>query len=338
MLLLGWLAASTLLAQSKPNFFPEDVTSENVELRCFCKPGIRNKSRSKGLDITYGGLGAGTFKPESAGLNPPYSQYRNWRQLAIGLRIPLINHDHFKVLIGLNYNQESFDISSVGVDFSEVFQTIDLTRLKENSLGLIISKPLNETRYLAFRLRYSASGNFAGLMDFSQPYAIYQGIGLYGIKPDEDHEWGIGLSFSHSFRRTSLFPFILYNRNFNQHWGIEAVFPSYVFGRRNLKTGTILLFGGEYNSESYRLTAGKATIKELNYALNHSEVRALFRLEQRLSSWIWADVKAGYQMNFSTDFEAKRPALQSFQVEPENGFFLRLGLFLSPPSEKHDYY
>lgn len=325
------LLAQNIFAQLKPDFFPEDVSPEGIEVRCFCKPGVQNKSRSKGLEVSYGRLGKGTFKDEEGKFTAPLSEYKSWQRLKVSLKVPVVNKDNLKVLLGYKYRSESFDVSRFGGDFTEAFQGLDASNLKNVSLSAYITKPLNEKSYLAFRIRYTASGNYSGLMDFGSDYAIYKGLAFFGIKPSEDFEWGLGLNVSSSFRRTTVLPFFVYNRNFNERWGIESALPGYVLGRYNLGEKSILLFGFEYNSDSYRMKVNQTSNGVIDYALNHSEVHGLLRLEQQIAPWIWGNVKAGYQLNFSSDFESKSVNTTSFQVEPTDGFFFQIGVFISPP-------
>lgn len=325
------LLSQYIFAQSKPDFLPEDISGKESELRCYCKPGVQNKSRSKGLEISYSWLGNGTFKDEEGKFTAPLSQYKNWQQLEINLKVPVVNKDNFKLLLGYKYRSESFDVNRLGGDFTETFQNLDSRDLKNSSLSAYVTKPLNETKYLAFRLRYTASGNYSGIMDFGSNYAIYKMMALFGVKPDEDFEWGIGIGINSSFRQTTVLPLFMYNRNFSERWGIETALPGFVFGRYNLSKKSLLLFGVEYNSESYRMGVNLTSSPALDYALNHSEVLGLLRIEQQIAPWVWGNVKAGYQWNFSADFESKSVNTTPFQVEPSDGLFLQVGVFISPP-------
>lgn len=326
-----FLLAQNVFAQVKPDYFPEDISAGGNEVRCFCKPGVQNKSRSKGLEISYGWLGNGTFNDEESNFTAPLSQYKNWQKLKVSLKVPVIIKDNFKLLLGYKYRSESFNVSRLGGDFTETFQELGAGNFKSSNLSAYVVKPLNASKYLSFRLRYTASGNYSGLMDFGSEYAIYKGLAFFGIKPNDDLEWGVGLGAASSFRRTTVLPFFLYNRNFNEHWGIESALPAYIFGRHNLNKKSILLFGVEYNSESYRMKVHQPSNVALDYALNHSEVPGLLRFEQQIAPWIWGNVKAGYQLNFSSDFESKSVNTTSFQVEPSDGFFFHIGVFISPP-------
>ena len=266
---LMFMLANPLSAQLKPDFLPEDVGTPGGQIvRCYCKPGVRNKSRSKGLEIAYTNMGKGTFTDEENSVTQPYTEFDNRYKYEVDLKGPILNKEGFKFLMGYKYEAEYFNISSVGKDYPETFQYLDKTTLKSGNISAIITKPINEKHYLAFRFRYTANGDFSGIMDFSQRYAIYKGMGVFGIKVHDDFEWGVGVNYSKSFRRSNILPFVVYNRTFVNDWGIEIAFPGYMYGRYNKSEKTIFLFGTEYTSDSYRIAVPMGSEPDLDYALN----------------------------------------------------------------------
>ncbi|MBK8501527.1 MAG: hypothetical protein IPL46_04570 [Saprospiraceae bacterium] len=94
-----------IFAQAKPSFFPEDISPDGISVRCFCKPGVINKSRTKGLEISYTWLGAGTFADEQGNFSAPLSRYKNWLQLEFDFKVPVINKEHLKILFGYKFSQ-----------------------------------------------------------------------------------------------------------------------------------------------------------------------------------------------------------------------------------------
>ncbi|MEZ4934702.1 MAG: DUF6268 family outer membrane beta-barrel protein [Saprospiraceae bacterium] len=332
LLILFIILNESLFAQLKPDFFPEDIGTPGGQIvRCFCKPGVRNKSRSKGLELAYTTRGKGTFGDEENNVERPYTDFDNWAKFEVDLKAPILNKSGFKFLMGYKYTGEFFNMSNIGVSFPETFQSLDKVTLKSSNISAIVTKPLDEKKYLAFRFRYTANGTYDGILNFDQKYAIYKAMGVFGLKKHDDFEWGFGLNFSKSFRRTNLLPFLVYNRTFINEWGLEIAFPGYVYGRYNMSSKTIFLIGTEYTSDSYRMDVTPASGGALDYALNHSEVLFLLRWEQEIVPWVWANVRAGFQMNFSTDFESKSVDTQSFMVDPSNSPFLEVGIFISPP-------
>ncbi|MCR9289400.1 MAG: DUF6268 family outer membrane beta-barrel protein [Bacteroidetes bacterium] len=331
LLLMFFLINLTAFTQVKPDFFPEDINPEAIGVRCFCKPGIRNKSRSRGITFEYGFIGDGVFEPENDTLTRPYSSFNRIEQLELNVKVPLVNREKIKVLLGYKHYRETFRFEEVGVDYSDAFQELANRKLKSNSFSVIISKPINETSYFATRFRYTTNGDYEGLIKFENKYSIYKFIGLYGFKPNDDIEWGFGLSVASGFRGKTALPFFLYNRNFNEKWGIESVLPGFVHARYNINQRSILLGGFEYSSQSYRLDATETSFGLLDYAFNHSEMLISIRWERQIAEWFWSTIKFGYQLNFSSDFESKSVITPAFNVEPTNNWFIKIGIFLAPP-------
>jgi len=327
------LFSGIVYGQLKPVAFPEDIQSQEIKARCYCSPGVKDKSRSRGLNIAYRWLGGGTYKEQNTALTPPFSSYNNLQHLEFNMKIPVLIKDEFKLLLGYKYETDIFSFDEIGADFSDTFQKLEDENLKSNSFSVILSKPLNETRYLAFRLRYSLNGDYDAFVSFQDKYAIYKVLGVFGVKPNEDLEWGFGVNFSKSFRRTSILPFFVYNKNFNSKWGIETVFPGFIFGRYNLDRANIFLFGVEYGSQSFRMGFENSSQQQIAYAYNHSEFISSVSCEHRFAPWFWGNIKAGYQVNFSSDFDAKNQFTPAFTADPTDAFFFQVGFFISPPNE-----
>lgn len=322
---------SSIFSQDKPIFLPEDIESSTLEVTCLCKPGVPNKSRSRGLEISFL-HNAKTSLGEEDGfpLTKPLSEL-TLQQLTLKLRFPVINREGFKFLVGALYRPEHYDFSRVGADYESTFRYLDNRNLHSSGFEGLLSKSWNEKFYSSFRIRLLYNGDYSGIINMNSRYAIYTISGIFGIKKQANKEWGVGLNFSHSFRRTIALPFILYNHTFNDKWGLETVLPAMIVGRYNASEASILLLGLRYNSRSYSIE----TEDDLNpqiFNLNHSEARAALTLEQRVHPWVWLEITTGLQYNFSTDFIAKDNAEASFQVEPGTAPYFRIGIFISPPN------
>jgi len=95
-----------------------------------------------------------------------------------------------------------------------------------------------------------------------------------------------------------------------------------------------LLIGVNYRSKSFRLLSSESTVAPLDYAFNHSEILLSVKIDQHLGSWIWTSVKAGYQVNFSSEFDSNLEIAPSFQADPKDGAFIQFSLFVSPEWKK----
>lgn len=338
LFILLLLFGNSTFSQIKPSLFPEDLLKNEIEARCYCSPGVYNKSKSRGIALSYGWMDGGTFNEQDFPFTNQLSKYDRLESLEFKLKAPVLLKENFKLLVGYQHFSENFSFNNIGLDFNPVFNELNNERLKSNSLSLIISKPINETKYLAFRFKYTASGDYNNLFSFNEKYAIYKFLGLYALKPNENLEWGVGLAVSKSFRRNNVLPFILFNKNFNKKWGIESVLPAMISVRYNLNPSNIVLAGIEYNSESYRIDINETSNPTLlDYAYNHSEVILSGRIEHRFFPWVWGSLKIGYQFNFSSEFEAKNISTDEFNTNPTGAPFFNFSIFISPPGDKIEH-
>jgi len=320
-------------AQIKPDLFPEDFSTEGDIGRTFCQPGVIGKSRSKGLEIEYGNRGSGFYKGEGFELVDRPSNFRKWENIKISAKIPVLLKEDLKILIGYKYYGEYYNFNRVGNDFSRVIDQLNTTPLKSNNFSLIVSKSFNENRYLAVRFRYGLNGNYSGFIKNDQRYAMYSLLGMYGIKPSENFEWGIGVNFSKNFRRFIAIPLILINKNFNPKWGMELVLPGLVNLRCNVSDKDIILGGFEFSSNNFRLDVPDATLPDLDYAYNQTHILGSVRYQRQLFPWVWTSVQVGYLFNFATEFESKNAQTTSFELEPTDNMFFKIGIFVSPESK-----
>lgn len=312
-----------------------DIDVDNLEgVRTYCQPGVRNKSRSKGLEISYGNRGSGQLSNSKIETGELQNKYSKWDHLQIKLKAPVIIKDDFKLLVGYKYYQEGFNFSEIGTAYPSVVSNINENNLKSSSFSILLNKSLNERSYVALQLRYMVSGNFSGLAKFGDRYATYRALAVYGVKPSADLEWGFALNVSKNFRRFNVIPFFILHKNFSEKWGLEALLPGFIYGRYNVKPGNILLGGLEFGNKNFRLDIPQEGGEDLDYAYNQSHLKALVKFQRRLIPWLWVSAQVGYQYNLNTRFEGKNPDSTSFFFRARNAPYFKVGFFVSPHSEE----
>lgn len=324
-----------LTAQVKPNFFPEDIPAAGVEQMCFCKPGVSNKSKSRGLELSYTWTGGSDFISEEDEVTS-LSNFNHLQNIKFSVRVPVLYKGNFNLLIGYKYLSDFYDFSQIGNEFSSAFEAMDSRALKSNSFDMIMTKSLDETRYVAARFGYSVNGNYDEWARFDRKFSIYKFLALYAIKPNESFEWGFGLTGSTSFRRSSFVPFLIYNKTYNEKWGIESIFPGYIYGRYNVSPSDIILFGTEYSSRSYRLEIDRPMGGNIDYALNQSGIILSAQLDHQFSSWVWASAKVGYRFNLDSEFLGKNDQTLTFDADVSDAPFIQIGIFITPPDNYKD--
>lgn len=313
---------------------PSD-NSASLQETVFCRPGVSNSSRSRGAEFTYGLINGFNLQVNSlAADGQSLASVSHVESYKAKIKIPLLLKKDFKMLLGYEYNSETYHLNHASGAFAPTFESLDGKTLRTNKFTLYATKSFNDEVYALVRLRAAFNGDYAQGITMDHRYGIYSAIAGVGFKKSEKREWGVGLSFSHSEFRTRLIPFLVYNHTFNDKWGIESVLPIQILGRYNISRKTILLFGAEYNSKFYNTNLRNGFNDQLDpYFLKHSELQTSFTLEQKIVPWLWLHFKAGYQVPFSTDFINQSIPEASFEASPDGSLFFRIGLFLSPPDK-----
>ena len=322
---------SCLMAQERPVFLPEDIESNRLSIKCLCQPGVENKSPSRGLEFSYYNLLGNEIENDGdPPFQPPLSKVKTLEGFIFKLKIPFVNKEAFKLLGGVSYRPEIYRFRNIGSNHRKVFASLDGKPLNSAGFEIIAVNSWNEKIYTAFRLRNLYNGDYQDLVNFSEQYAIYNFSAILGIKKNDNFEYAIGLNVTKSFRNTLALPFIVYNRNFNEKWGIESILPAMILLRYNLRPSTVFLTGFRYNSRSYSITVPETDLSSI-YNFNHSEIRILISMDQQIQPWVWFNLETGFQRNFSTDFELKGNPDGDFNVELRNSPYMKVGIFLSPP-------
>lgn len=310
----------------------EEETEIAKEPLSLCKPGVLNKSRGKGLLLEYGLNNGYNWKVQN-----DYVQSKNNSEIEYSqnfkakIKIPIINATGLKVLAGYEYESEKFHFDEIIGLESNVFESLDGKRLKTNKFTIYASKSLNNKHYAIFRARAAYNGDFTAWNNFDSRYAAYSAAAIFGVKPNDYLEWGIGLTYRKNFENTRVLPFVVYNRTFNEKWGIETVLPVQIYGRYNFNEKSILLFGSEFHSKNYSVDLNtNSQALTSTYHFRHAEILFQTSIEQHLFSWIWLNVKAGYQLPFRSRFNNVTLPEYSFRAKPGGQPYVRIGLFLSP--------
>ena len=130
---------------------------------------------------------------------------------------------------------------------------------------------------------------------------------------------------------------MMYNRTFNDKWGLEMVLPVKIKGRYSFNSSNVLLFGTEFNSLDYSIDivdyAGGGTNSMINH-MRRAEINGSVEFMHQFSKWFWWSIKGGYVHHLNSEFINPDVANDVNFVAPENGPFIKVGLFVSPPRKK----
>ena len=299
----------------------------------FCRPGVANKSRGRGLLIERTMVGNQNLAPRPGAIEGANASTIDYAErFRAKIKIPVINAPSLKVLAGYEYQQEAVHFDRIGHFNQELFESLNGKALRTNKYSVYITKSFNERIYGGLRLRTSYRGDYAQMMNFDPRYATYSGLAAIGFKEREDMEWGVGLMFGRNFFNTTLLPFGVYNQTFNDKWGIESVLPVRIMMRHNFTPTNMILFGVEYQSSSYSLDLLQPGTSGITpYHFRHAEIALKAVYDKHLYSWIWFTAEAGYLVPRRARFDNTLDESYNFRARTSAQPYFSVGVFLSPP-------
>jgi len=226
--------------------------------------------------------------------------------------IPIINNPHFKGILGVSYEREEFNFKDGEGALSNFlfYQNLQDKGLKSLSAQIAFLHPLNYTNFLTWRIKGQLNGDYTSENEGLNPMDYFRSTAEvgYGWKKHKNLAYGIGLQFGYTFGRKSVLPAILYNQTFNDHWGVDALFPANVMLRYRASDKTF--FYGGYNVEGYSYVIGMrkppfdtaAGFRNLeSVELRHNDIKAQLRWEQEIYDFLWFSLEGGYRHNLAYD-------------------------------------
>lgn len=171
------------------------------------------------------------------------------------------------------------------------FNQLYTNRMDLTGLNALAFKPLNEKHFLIVQANadlshIGRSNNFG----FSREALTFYGSALFGWKKNDYRMLGIGLSRSYRLGRPILVPVLLYNKTFNDHWGIEALLPARGHVRYNFSTNSLLAAGFELEGQQYHLQGS-------SLFLQRGEIKPRIVFEKKLIGFFWLSAQLGYRIN-----------------------------------------
>lgn len=339
--------ANSLLAQLSPPSIEADNLSNILlgQLNCesgLCRPGVRNRSQSRGVVIRYERQGGFNWSMNNAELQGEEQRVSTLEQFTFKFKVPIVNKPGFKMLLGFEWDTEKYffeDVPPIEVgQLPNMWQLLDERRLKATKLSAYFSKSWDDKIYSSARLRLSLSGDYDGLVNFGEDYRTYSGGLAIGKKVSDNKEWGVGLTFSTNKARTVAIPFFIYNITWNDHWGLEAALPGQVFLRHNICpiTQQTILFGARFDSRYYAINSlgDKGRYEDFGrFFLRTNGIRTQVHYERRLIPWVFAYAQGGMFFALNARFNAIDNISLDLQTNTQTRPFFRIGLFVAPPKE-----
>ncbi len=279
--------------------------------RRYCSPKIEGLSPAKLISVGYDyqlgyGLGAGKFTNQANRiLEPDSARVLNSRGLRLGFNIPVISRTDLVWQMGANYWEQRYsmldpDGSKLKTDHP-LLQTLSENGLRTFGVSTTLFKPLDDTRFLLFQGSADLNGDFSPLGLMPLKYMKYSAALVYGIRPHEKKQWGVGLARTYRVGELNYIPVFLFNwTDPANKWGTEILFPARAHVRYTINPRNMLFGGFELEGQSYRLwrVSNSYSIQGEDLEIRRGEIRLRAMYEFSLKDFVWLSVQAGYRINY----------------------------------------
>jgi hypothetical protein len=282
--------------------FDPSLYEEGSTQKKFCTQKVLNQTPTKLFGIGYEHNLAFTNDND-------FDKPQNIKSMG-GLRINTtwlaISKNNFILSFGLNSwisKIKSKDATTVSTMNQVYSNSMDV-----ESFNTTIFKPLNEKHFVIAQANADmATVDNEGDIALTKPGLTFSGSLMYGWKKGDYSMFALGLSRTYRLGRPLIVPVILYNKTFNENWGIETLLPAKAHVRYNFSTNSMLLVGYELEGQQFDLVNS-------NLFLQRGEIKPRLMFEKKLKGFFWLSAQAGYRINGRFNFVNKYDGKEKNEV------------------------
>ncbi|MBL7963382.1 MAG: hypothetical protein JNM31_06010 [Flavobacteriales bacterium] len=319
LLLLMLVFASTLHAQQDTLPAPndeedysqyDDLDFADQKARGFCSQKIFGQSPMRFISVMWDAQGPYDLRLSPIGEWPvdadaPVAEEGRATYTG-GLRlmanIPVVSRNNIIWQLGATYWDTRYSISPTSTmqDAAGLMPILAGRGLRTTGLNTTIFKPLNETHFLIFQGIADLSGDYF-LDDMQSLQYLRYGVALvWGKRPHDRLQWGVGLSRTYRAGAINYLPVVQYNyTSADRRWGLEFLLPARAHYRRTFNPRSLLLAGYELEGQSYRIAELSTNGNSLE--VRRGELRLRLEHQRQLVGFVWLSMQAGYRYDWSFD-------------------------------------
>lgn len=213
------------------------------------------------------------------------------------INIPVVSTNKIIWQLGANYWGSRIAISNPGNhSIAEQLATHTMTSAGINST---IFKPLNEKNFLLLQASVDMNGIFQDLKDLNGKSLTVSATGLYGWKLSEKNMIGVGLARTYRAGQIMHLPVVLWNKTFNDKWGMELLLPARGHLRYNFSTASIVQLGFELEGNQFWMRLPGSTNGTI--FIQRGELKPRIMWDKKLTGFLWFNVQAGLRYNWRFD-------------------------------------
>lgn len=283
------------------------------EAKRFCSSKVKGLSPAKLISIGYDVQGAQTLTagsfggpngielPETASIDASHG-------FRLSANIPVISRNNIIVQLGANHWSHRYEYSEprLAVVPHDLHNALEQNGLQTTGINTTVFKPFNEKSFVIFQGSMDVNGNYNWANFQSPRYATYSGALIWGRRPSDNKQWGVGLSRTYRAGELNYIPVFLLNwTSAGGKWGTELLLPARGHVRYTFNPRSMLFAGFELEGQSYRLNNNPAVDwSGADFVeLRRSELRFRLVYERSIYNFIWISAQAGYRVNYLFDLD-----------------------------------
>jgi len=233
--------------------------------------------------------------------------------------------------LGANYWGSQFNIESPGTNaFAKELNNNLLTTAGINST---IFKPLNEKNFLIIQASIDANGVFKSFSDINRNGTTLSATAIYGWKTSEKNMIGTGIARTYRAGQLIYVPVLLWNKTFNDRWGMELLLPARGHIRYNFSTSNMIQAGFELEGNQFFMNIPNA--QSNGVYLQRGELKPRIMWDKKIGGFFWFNAQIGLRYNYRFDamneYDARKDSQRFFSSKLGNPIFFNFSLnFVSP--------
>lgn len=334
-----WLSFHCI-AQDDDFDFSQFQAADNTKIKVYCNNKVLNLSPTKLISLGYDVMTPFDMKvKETSEENKIPVTNRSTpvvpnHGVRFNANFPVVSTNKFILNASVGYWESRYEVEKPNnLPFAKM---LGQSALRTTTAGFTIFKPLNEKNFLIFQGEAALNGNY-NFSDISPDFGKmkYSAAALYGWKFNDNTNFAVGFTRTYRGGAVLHIPILMYNKTFNQKWGIEALLPARGAVRYNFSTKSLLMFGYELEGQSYYMqptNRENARWTPNRFELQKSEIRPRISWDKSITDFIWFNIQAGVRVNYRFELVEKAGDSKPL-VKHDIGlpFYFNVGLsFVSP--------
>jgi hypothetical protein len=248
------------------------------------------------------------------------------------VNVPVIATNKFIWQLGANYWSSQFEFENNKTN-NPFVSSLQSNALVSTGINTTIFKPLNERNFLILQASADINGVFPRLGDIDSKALTLSATGIYGWKTSESNMIGTGIARTYRAGRLIYVPVVLWNKTFNDRWGMELLLPAKGFLRYNFSTSSMLQLGFELEGNQFYTKLPQS--KNGEGFIQRGEFKPRIMWDKKITGFLWFNVQAGLRYNYRFDvmnkYDGKEDADRFFTSPMGNPMYINFSLnFVSP--------